>query len=224
MHILVTAGGTREHIDPVRFISNASSGKMGYALARVALRRRHTVTLITAPTHLEPPGQANVIPVVSARDMFEAVQREIAACDCLMMAAAVSDYTVAQPFPTKLKKSSAVLTLPLEPTQDILQWVAETRRQKAACHGAAGKPKTRNPIVVGFALEDRDVRAYAEDKLQRKNLDMIVANRPEAIGADLSAIQIKCSGRDWIEYGPASKDTQAQRILKLIESLDINKS
>ncbi len=210
MHILITAGGTRESIDPVRFISNASSGKMGYALAQVALGRGHEVTLISAPTHLEPPVQARVVPVVSAQDMLEAVQQEINQCDCLIMAAAVSDYTVAQPSITKLKKTDLSLTLQLEPTQDILKWVADHR-----------PPTTdhRSPFIVGFALEDRDVRAYAEGKLGSKKLDMIVANCPEAIGADCSAIEIKCPGRQWISYQAADKQTQAQRILTEIEGL-----
>ncbi len=209
MHILITAGGTREAIDPVRFISNASSGKMGYALARVALERGHNVTLITAPTHLEPPARARVVSVVSAQDMFEAVQLEISGCDCLIMAAAVSDYTVAHPSTSKLKKTEATLTLQLEPTQDILQWIA-ANRSLITDH--------RSPTIVGFALEDRDIRAAAEKKLKDKKLDMIVANRPDAIGGDRSALEIKIPGREWIGYGSATKSTQARRLLKLIET------
>ena len=107
MHFLITAGGTREYIDPVRFISNASSGRMGYALARAALKAGHKVTLITAPTALKPPAGARVVRVQTAAEMFRAVKEHFPACDCLIMAAAVSDYTPARPSKTKLKKQAA---------------------------------------------------------------------------------------------------------------------
>ncbi|GAI09660.1 unnamed protein product, partial [marine sediment metagenome] len=105
MHILITAGGTREYLDPVRFISNASSGRMGYALARAALRAGHKVTLVTAPTAQRPPSQAKVIEVETAAQMFKAVKKHFEKCDCLIMAAAVADYTPASPAKTKIKKT-----------------------------------------------------------------------------------------------------------------------
>ena len=207
-HILITAGGTREYIDPVRFISNASSGQMGYALADAALVAGHEVTLITAPTHLPAPAQAHVVSVTSARDMFDAVQRHYDGCDCLVMAAAVSDYTLDTPSNTKLKKTGDPLTLTLVPTQDILQWAGEHKTRGA-------RPK----LIVGFALEDHDVLRRAEAKLLRKHLDMIIANTPEAIGARSSTLFIKIPEKAWIELPSADKATNAGLILKQIESL-----
>ena len=122
MHFLITAGGTREYIDPIRFISNASSGKMGYALARAALRAGHKVTLISAPTALREPAGAKVVKVETAAEMFEAVKKHFKRSDCLIMAAAVADYTPARPAKTKLKKTADSLTLKLIPTADILKW------------------------------------------------------------------------------------------------------
>lgn len=203
MRILITAGGTREYIDPVRFISNASSGRMGYALARAALKAGHEVTLITAPTLLKPPADAAVVPVESAAEMFEAVKERFPKCDCLIMAAAVSDYTPAKPSRTKLKKRATKLTLELKPTPDILKW--------------AGRLKAGPQILVGFALEDRDLHANAERKLHEKNLDMIVANAPTAIGAERSTVHIKIRDAEWIEMNDRNKAATASRIVALIE-------
>jgi len=202
MRILVTAGGTREYIDPVRFISNASSGRMGYALTRAALKAGHDVTLITAPTALKPPSDAKVIAVEGAAEMFEAVKEHFPGCDCLIMAAAVSDYTPAKPSRAKLKKQTARLTLELKPTPDILKW--------------AGGHKSGSQIVVGFALEDRDLRLNAERKLREKNLDMIVANAPDAIGAERSTMHIKTTTSEWTQVRGVSKAAIAKRIVSLI--------
>ncbi len=200
MHFLITAGGTREYIDPVRFISNASSGRMGYALARAALDADADVTLITAPTALKTPPEAEVVHVQTAAEMFAAVKKHFGKCDCLIMAAAVSDYTPARPAQTKLKKQSQSLSLELKPTADILKW--------------AGKNK-KNQIVVGFALEDKDLHKRAHAKLADKKLDMIVANTPAAIDAEESAIQVLAAGRPWMELPPASKTASAARIVRL---------
>lgn len=209
MHLLITAGGTREYIDPVRFISNASSGRMGYALAQAALKAGHTVTLITAPTALKPPPGARVVQVETSAEMFRAVKEHFPKCDCLIMAAAVSDYTPAHPSTTKLKKQRAKLTLELKPTPDILKWAGRHRRVCTAHR----KPQ----IVVGFALEDRDVVANAEKKLCDKHLDMIVANTPAAIGATTSTLHIKTAESDWIQISDANKTFTAKRIVSLIE-------
>jgi len=211
MRILVTAGGTREYIDPVRFISNASSGRMGYALARAALRAGHKVTLITAPTALKPPAGATVVRVQTAAEMFEAVKKQFPRCDCLIMVAAVSDYTPVKPSGTKLKKQAAKMTLELKPTPDILKWAGSQRRVGSAHH----HPK----IIVGFALEDRDLRANAERKMREKRLDMIIANTPGAIGAEASTLHIKSAGSGWIEIGHARKARSAHRIIRLVETL-----
>jgi len=209
MRFLITAGGTREYLDPVRFISNASSGKMGYALARAALKAGHAVRLITAPTTLKPPTGAELVRVESAAQMFAAVKELFARCDCLIMAAAVADYTPAHPSKTKLKKQSAKLTLELKPTPDILQWAGQQGRVCTAHH----KPK----IIVGFALEDKDLRTNAERKMREKHLDMIVANTPGAIGADTSTLHIKTINSDWVEVSNAYKTASAKRIIRMIE-------
>jgi phosphopantothenoylcysteine decarboxylase/phosphopantothenate--cysteine ligase len=211
MQILITAGGTREYIDPVRFISNASSGRMGYALARVALSAGHSVTLITAPTALKPPAGARVVRVQTAAEMFKAVKEHFPACDCLIMAAAVSDYTPAHPSKIKLKKQAAKLTLGLKPTPDILKWAG---RQRRVCAGHR-KPK----IIVGFALEDRDLRLNADRKMREKHLDMVIANAPGAIGAETSTLHIKTVGSNWIEIGHRQKTRSACHIIRLIEDL-----
>jgi phosphopantothenoylcysteine decarboxylase/phosphopantothenate--cysteine ligase len=204
MRILITAGGTREYIDPVRFISNASSGRMGYALARTARKAGHKVTLITAPTNQKPPSDVKLVKVETTAQMFEAVKKHFEKCDCLIMAAAVADYTPARPAKTKIKKTGKPLTIKLKPTADILKW--------------AGGHKRKNQSVIGFALEDKVVRGRAEKKLKEKNLDMIIANTSAAIGADKSTVQIKIAGREWLKLSQASKATIAKRIVSLVGS------
>jgi len=216
MRILITAGGTREYIDPVRFISNASSGRMGYALARAALKAGHKVTLITAPAAQRPPGGAKVIEVETAARMFEAVKKYFHRCDCLIMAAAVADYTPARPAKTKIKKTGKHLNIKLKPTADILKWAGQhkkLRRQKT--EGG----RQRGQIVVGFALEDKALRSRAEKKLKEKNLDMIIANTPAAIGAGKTTVQIKITGREWLKLSQAGKATIAKRIVSLVGSI-----
>jgi phosphopantothenoylcysteine decarboxylase/phosphopantothenate--cysteine ligase len=205
MRILITAGGTREYIDPVRFISNASSGRMGYALALAALKAGHKVTLITAPASQPVPGAAKIVKVQSAAEMLEAVQKHFSRCDCLIMAAAVADYTPIRPAKSKIKSARGGLTIKLKPTVDILKW--------------AGKHKKDNQIVVGFALEDRNIRARAEKKLKEKNLDMIIANTSAAIGSDKSTVQIKTPGSPWSTIENTTKISTAKRIIRLIQNL-----
>ncbi len=212
MRILITAGGTRESIDPVRFISNASSGRMGYALARAALKAGHDVTLVTAPTALKPPAGVKIISVESAAQMFKAVKGQFPKCDCLIMAAAVSDYTPAKPSKTKLKKQAAKLTLELKPTVDILKWAGRHKtKSRVTGHGSR--------IVVGFALEDRDLQVNAERKLREKRLDMIVANAPGAIGVETSTVHIKVGRMEWFEMANQNKATVARRIVSLVEGM-----
>jgi phosphopantothenoylcysteine decarboxylase/phosphopantothenate--cysteine ligase len=203
MRFLITAGGTREYIDPVRFISNASSGKMGYALARAALKAGHQVTLITAPTALKPPPGVELVRVESAAQMFTAVKEHFAHCDCLVMAAAVADYTPSRPSRTKLKKQAVKLTLELKPTRDILRW--------------AGRQEKRGQLLVGFALEDRDLQANAERKMRDKRLDMIIANTPGAIGDDTSALHIKTTGSDWVQIDNTRKAASAKHVIRMIQ-------
>lgn len=206
LNILITAGGTREYIDPVRYISNASTGKMGYCLAQAAIKAGHSLTLITAPTSLKPPKGAKVTDVVTSDDMFKAVKREFGKCDVLIMAAAVSDYKPAVSSNTKIKKEQAVLSLNLKPTTDILKW--------------AGRNKKKGQRLVGFSLEDTNLLENAEKKLTSKNLDMIVTNEPIAIGADRSTIHIKTKTADWMTCENVSKTTSAKRILNEIVQLN----
>lgn len=205
MRFLITAGPTREYIDPVRFISNASSGKMGYALAGAALKAGHEVTLITAPTALPLPKGINAISVETSRQMLSSVRENFNKCNCLIMAAAVADYTAVHFSRTKIKKSDRPLTIRLKPVVDILKW--------------AGKNKKKNQLVVGFALEDKRIRSRAEEKLKEKNLDMIIANTPSAIGSDKSTLQIKTPHGKWIVIPETAKTASAKKIIAIIEKM-----
>ena len=204
LHFLITAGGTREYIDPVRFISNASTGKMGYALARAAIAAGHKVTLVTCPTNLRPPRQAKVVDVETGAEMFGAVKKHFNKCDCLIMAAAVADYTPAKKSKIKIKKGSGPFTLKLKPMPDIVKWAGQNKKKQ---------------IVVGFALEDKAIRANAEKKLKDKNLDMIIANTPAAIAADKTSVQVKTSTSKWLKPPHTTKLSTAKRIVHLIEKL-----
>jgi phosphopantothenoylcysteine decarboxylase / phosphopantothenate---cysteine ligase len=200
-HFLITAGGTREYIDPVRFISNASSGKMGYALAAAAMKAGHSVTLITAPTNLMPPKGVKVVNVETSAEMFTAVKKHFPKCDCLIMAAAVSDYVPVKTSKTKIKKSDAALTIKLKPTADILKW--------------AGQHK-KNQVIVGFALEDEDIKKRAAKKLTQKNLDMIIANTPAAIGAEKSSVHILTAAGTWKDLPLSNKAVAAEKIIRMV--------
>jgi phosphopantothenoylcysteine synthetase/decarboxylase len=204
MHILITAGGTREYIDPVRFISNASTGRMGYALARAAIKAGHKVTLISAPTSLRQPKSAKVINVETAAEMFVAVKDHFDKADCLIMAAAVSDYTPVKSSKTKIKKANTDLEIKLKPTKDILAWAGRNKKDR---------------LVVGFALEDRNLKANAEAKLKNKKLDMIIANHPAAIASESSTIFIKTPTTDWLEFNNMKKESTALKIIRLIRGL-----
>jgi phosphopantothenoylcysteine decarboxylase/phosphopantothenate--cysteine ligase len=204
MRFLITAGGTREYIDPVRFISNASSGKTGFALARAALKAGHKVTLISA---IKPAAlsKADTIYVNTAQEMLTAVKKHFPVCDCLIMAAAVANYTPAKPSKTKIKKTNKLLTIKLKPTVDILKWVAAHRK--------------KHQKVIGFALEDKNIKANAEKKLRDKRLDMIIANTPAAIGSLKTSVQIKTPSRKWIAISHVSKESLAKKIISFLENL-----
>ena len=163
--IVVTAGGTQEPIDPVRVITNRSSGKQGYELAQSALDAGGTVILVSAPTALPPPVGASIVPVTTSREMLEAVQAESVGADVLIMAAAVSDFRPKHAARNKLKKRDGIPQIELEAAPDILLAVAS---------GMSGKQRPH--LVVGFAAESRDLLENASGKLKSKNLDMIVAN------------------------------------------------
>lgn len=204
MRILITAGGTREYLDPVRFISNASSGKTGYAFAQAAKAAGHKVTLISA-ADLQPPVGVEFVGVDTAAQMFSAVKRFFGKCDCLIMAAAVSDYRPSKRRKTKIAGGRESLSLLLKRTPDILAW--------------AGRHKAPDQVLVGFALEDKNLRSNAERKMRQKNLDMIVANTPAAVGADEAEVHIKVAGQSWEKLATIGKTALARRIIKTIEGL-----
>jgi len=214
-NFLITAGGTREYIDPVRFISNESSGKMGYALAAAAQTTGHSVTLIST-SQIQPPVGVEFVGVDSAADMFAAVKKFFAECDCLIMAAAVADYTPARPRKTKIKKKNRQFTLKLKPTTDILKWAATHKNERRA---ASDGPR----FVVGFALEDKNLRANAEKKMAVKDLDMIIANRPESIACDQTTVQIKTPTHNWLKLPTISKSNAARRVIRLIDKTAFHK-
>jgi phosphopantothenoylcysteine decarboxylase/phosphopantothenate--cysteine ligase len=157
---VVTAGPTREALDPVRFISNRSSGKMGYAIAAAALAKKHRVTLISGPATIAPPRGAEMISITSADELYHAVHGSLRRCDALVMCAAVSDYKPASVSARKMKKQKAAFALRLVPTRDIL----------------ASLPKHPRYLVIGFAAETHALKINARKKLRAKNCDAIVAN------------------------------------------------
>ena len=169
LRLTVTAGPTQEALDPVRYLTNHSTGRMGYAIAREAMLRGAQVTLISGPTALKPVPGVKTLPVVSAKEMFEAVKQTLPETDILIKAAAVADYRPATVAEDKLKKSDGSMSIPLERTDDILGWVAQNRHPGL--------------FVCGFSMETRDMVANSQLKLQKKNLDMIVANNLKVAGA-----------------------------------------
>ena len=203
--ILVTAGPTREALDPVRYLTNHSTGKMGYAVARAASRRGADVTLVTGPTELPPPRFCTVVPVTSAAEMFEAVTTRSREMDVIVKAAAVADYTPAQVAGDKIKKSDADLTLPLTRTQDILGWL--------------GAHKRPGQFLCGFSMETRDMLENSRKKLQKKNLDLIAANNVKVPGAGFAGDTnvLTLIAPEFEEELPLlSKDAAAHRLLDLI--------
>ncbi len=173
MRFLITAGPTREHLDPVRFLSNPSTGKMGFALAQAARRASRQVALVSGPTQLTPPRGVRLQNVVSAREMFAAVKRAARRSDVVLMCAAVSDYRPARQRARKPPKSRHPQMLCLVPNPDILAWLGRHRR--------AGQ------VLVGFAAETHALRRHAAAKLRRKQLDLIVANDVSARDAGFAA-------------------------------------
>lgn len=169
LHVLITAGPTMEAIDPVRFISNHSTGKMGYALARVCRRRGAEVTLVSGKTNLEAPYGVTLVPVTSAQDMFEAVSLRAKEQDLIIKAAAVADYRPVTVAENKIKKSPGDMSIALERTTDILAWLGEHRRE--------------GQVLCGFAMETEHMVEHAKEKLTGKHVDMIAANNVKVAGA-----------------------------------------
>jgi len=199
LHFLITAGPTREFLDPIRYISNRSSGKMGYALARAAARRGR-VTLVSGPVALKPPPGVTFVPVTTAAEMAREVFRRCRQTDIVIMAAAVCDFRPKTLAYRKIKKQELTGKLALAPTVDIL---AELGRRK------------RRPVLVGFAAETNDLERNAADKLRRKRLDLIVANDARAFDSDTNRVVI--IGRGTCEKLPEmSKVKLASEIVKRV--------
>ncbi|MBI5327778.1 MAG: bifunctional phosphopantothenoylcysteine decarboxylase/phosphopantothenate--cysteine ligase CoaBC [Deltaproteobacteria bacterium] len=196
--VLVTAGPTREAIDPVRFISNPSSGKMGYAIARAAKRRGAEVVLVSGPCYLAPPRGITLIKTTTAEEMAEAAMRHYPQSTVVIMAAAVSDYRPKISHKNKVKKEEARFNIELERTQDILKEMGN---------------KKRGQFLVGFALETEDILANAKKKLKEKKLDLIIANDPTGFDGEVTQVTV-LEKDDKIEALPAlAKNEAAERIL-----------
>jgi phosphopantothenoylcysteine decarboxylase/phosphopantothenate--cysteine ligase len=208
VRFVVTAGPTREAIDPVRFISNRSSGKMGYAIAEAALARGHEVTLISGPSCLAPPRGTQLISITTSDELHEAVHRAVRACDVLVMCAAVSDYKPATSADRKMKKRKSPFALKLIPTRDIL---ASLSREK------------RKYLVVGFAAETHDLKINAQKKLRRKNCDMIVANdvsrSDSGMESDANEVVIFLRSGESEKISHASKKIIARELVKKISKM-----
>lgn len=206
VRVTVTAGPTQEALDPVRFLTNHSSGKMGCAIAREAALRGASVKLILGPTELSPPLFVETERVVSAKEMFEAVKKALPATDILVKSAAVADYRPKTAAEEKMKKSDFDLTIPLERTDDILRWVGENRHEGL--------------FVCGFSMETERLLEHAREKLVGKNLDMIAANSLRTEGAgfrtDTNAVTI-LTAEGTEELPLMSKAEAAARLLDRIE-------
>ncbi|WP_017753676.1 bifunctional phosphopantothenoylcysteine decarboxylase/phosphopantothenate--cysteine ligase CoaBC [Calidifontibacillus oryziterrae] len=206
-HVLITAGPTRERIDPVRFLTNRSTGKMGYALAEAARDHGANVTLISGPTDLTPPSGVKFVQIETAQQMYEEVMKNYATTDIVIKAAAVADYRPKVAFAEKMKKQDGDLSIEMERTIDILKTLGE---------------KKEHQILIGFAAETENVQAYAEKKLQTKNLDMIVANNVKQEGAgfgvDTNVITMYTRTGETNELPLLSKREAANEIIKKVST------
>lgn len=203
--ILVTAGPTQEKLDPVRYISNHSTGRMGYAVARQAMLRGADVTLVSGKTGLQPPVGVRVVPVVSAADMAQAVKEAAPAQDIIIKAAAVADYRPAAVAQEKIKKKDGELSIDLERTEDILAWLGDHRRE--------------GQFLCGFSMETEHLLENSRAKLEKKKIDMIVANnlRQEGagFGTDTNVVTV-LTKEDAVELPLMTKEEVADRLLDLI--------
>ncbi len=207
-NVLVTAGPTREKIDPVRFISNHSTGKMGYAIAKQAGMRGAKVTLVSGPVALEAPKGIEVVPVVSAKDMADAVWERADKMDMIIKAAAVADYRPVTTYEDKVKKSGDDMNIALERTDDILAYL--------------GKNKKEGQILCGFSMETKDMLENSKVKLKKKNLDVIVANNLKVAGAGFGTDTniVTLITKDEVKELPIlSKEEVADRILSYLLGL-----
>jgi phosphopantothenoylcysteine decarboxylase/phosphopantothenate--cysteine ligase len=208
VRFVVTAGPTREAIDPVRFLSNRSSGKMGYAIAEAAVAAGHSVKLISGPASIAPPEGAEFIAITTSDELHDEVHRAVRECDVLVMCAAVSDYKPATVAPRKIKKQKAPFALELVPTRDIL---------------ASLPGENRNYLVVGFAAETHDLESNAQKKLREKNCDAIVANdvsQPDSgMESDENAVTIFFRNGETKSISRAAKKIIARELVKIISKM-----
>ena len=200
--VLVTAGATQEKLDPVRYITNHSTGKMGYAVARMAMLRGADVTLVTGKTNIEPPMFTKVVETVSAKDMYDAVTKISGDMDFIVKAAAVADYTPGNVSDEKIKKSEEGMNIALEKTQDILKYL--------------GEHKPENQVICGFSMETENMLENSKKKLVNKNVDMIAANNVKVEGAgfgvDTNVITL-ITRDDITELPMMSKEAVADKLL-----------
>ena len=206
-NVLVTAGPTQEALDPVRYLTNHSTGKMGYAIAKMAMLRGAEVTLVTGPTAITPPPFVNVVAIRSAQDMFEAVSKAAPDSDFIIKAAAVADYTPEVYCDNKMKKKDGDLSIPLKRTQDILKYLGENRRE--------------GQIICGFSMETQNMLENSRNKLTTKSVQMICANNLKQAGAgfgvDTNVITM-ITADDTTELPLLSKEAAANAIIdKLIQ-------
>jgi phosphopantothenoylcysteine decarboxylase/phosphopantothenate--cysteine ligase len=200
--VLVTAGPTQEALDPVRYLTNHSTGKMGYAIAKIAMLRGAEVTLISGPTNIPAPPFVNLVSITSAQDMFEAVAAHAPHADLIFKAAAVADYTPAYVSDEKMKKKDGELSIPLNRTQDILKYLGENR--------------VPGQIICGFSMETQNMVENSREKLAKKNVDMICANNLKQSGAgfgvDTNVITI-ITANQTIDLPLQSKEAAANEII-----------
>jgi phosphopantothenoylcysteine decarboxylase / phosphopantothenate---cysteine ligase len=207
LNFLITAGPTREYLDPVRYMSNASSGRMGYALAAAAKRRGHKVVLISGPVELKSPCGIRAIKVVSAREMFKSFKKNYSKADIVIGASAVSDYRPQEYKKEKLKRASKPVNVRFVPNPDIMKYAGSNKGKK---------------LLIGFALETHDLLKSARAKLDKKKFDMIIANYPEVIGKNKAAVWILDKNSNIVSIPETEKYTIAKRIID--EALEIWKA
>lgn len=200
--ILITSGPTRQHLDPVRYLSNASSGRMGRALASAAISAGHDVVIVSGPVEIEYPPQAEVVPVVSTEEMLEACQRIFPTCDGLIGVAAPCDYRPAKIATQKITKTGALLHLDLVETPDILATLAQSRTGQ---------------WMVAFALETHDPHLRAVQKLERKGCDLVVLNGPDAIHSRQTRVEVLDRRGTVLASFAGTKEQAAEGIFRIIE-------
>ncbi len=206
--ILITSGPTRQYIDPVRYLTNASSGRMGCALAKSAIALGHEVVIVSGPVHIQYPAAARVVSVVSTQEMLEACRQEFDTCDGLIGTAAPCDYRPQQVAAQKIAKTGEPLLLQLIETPDIV--------------ASLGTHKRATQWLVGFALETNDRHIRAMVKLEKKSCDLMVLNGPQAIDADSSHVEVLDRHGQIIVSLEGPKETVADAILRVIQARLIN--